>query len=150
MRMVRVLASVRVGAILFVLGAPGGVLAQQVQLAGVAKGANEVPPLLSPGIARATATYDPTTRTLFWNITYSGLTGRPTAMHFHGPADATRNAGIALLIPGDLASPVIGSAVLTEAQAADLLAGTWYLNIHTAAHPAGELRAQMVTGRRQP
>jgi hypothetical protein len=126
-----------------VLAHPSEVQAQQVQLTGEAKGSNEVPPLQSPASGKAVATYDPATRTLSWTITYSGLLTRPTAIHFHGPADSTRNAGIALLIGGNLDSPIKGSAVLTESQAADLLSSRWYLNIHTATHPAGELRAQM-------
>jgi hypothetical protein len=130
-------------ALIAALAGASEVHAQQVQLTGEAKGSNEVPPLQSAASGSAVASYDPATRTLSWTITYSGLSTRPTAMHFHGPADSTRNAGIALLIPGNLDSPIMGSAVLSESQAADLLAGRWYLNIHTAAHPAGELRAQM-------
>jgi hypothetical protein len=44
---------------------------------------------------------------------------------------------------GSLASPIKGSATLTEAQAADLLAGKYYINIHTAAHKGGEIRGQV-------
>jgi hypothetical protein len=42
------------------------------------------------------------------------------------------------------ASPMKGSAVLTDAQVADLLAGKYYINIHTAANQAGELRGQVM------
>ena len=42
-----------------------------------------------------------------------------------------------------LVSPFEGTATLTEAQAADLLAGRWYVNIHTASYPGGELRGQV-------
>jgi hypothetical protein len=119
------------------------VQAQQIQFTGDARGSNEVPPLQSSGSGKALATYDRASKALSWIITYSGLSSRPTAIHFHGPADPTRNAGIVLPVTGNLDSPVQGTAVLTDGQAADLMAGRWYLNIHTAGNPAGELRAQM-------
>jgi hypothetical protein len=34
--------------------------------------------------------------------------------------------------------------MLSEAQAADLLGGKWYVNIHTANNPGGEVRGQML------
>jgi hypothetical protein len=140
-------------AILFL--APGA-WAQTVALKADLSGGNEVPPIQVPGTGNVVASFDPATKVLKWTISYSGLTGAPFAIHFHGPADATRNAGIAVHITGNLASPITGSATLTDRFAADLLAGRWYLNIHTKAHPAGELRGQMVvdtgpaTGPAQP
>ena len=46
-------------------------------------------------------------------------------------------------MPNFAASPAQGSAVLTDAQAADLLAGRYYINVHTAANPRGEIRGQV-------
>ena len=76
-------------------------------------------------------------------MTYSGLSGPAAGAHFHGPGEAGKNAGIVLPFPSPT-SPIKGSQVLTEAQAADLLAGKWYVNVHTAANPGGEIRGQMV------
>ena len=45
-----------------------------------------------------------------------------------------------------LASPLKGEATLTDAQAADLAAGKWYFNVHTAANKGGEIRGQVMKG----
>ena len=107
------------------------------------KGANEVPPVTSKGLGSATVTYDTASKKLTWKITYAGLSGNATAGHFHGPAAADKNAPVVVPFSGNLASPIEGSATLTDAQAADLLAGNWYINIHTADNKPGEIRGQV-------
>lgn len=106
-------------------------------------GKSENPANASAGQGAADIDYDPATKKLSWKVTYSGLSGPATAGHFHGPAEAGKNAGVALAIPNIGTSPVEGSASLTDAQAADLLAGKYYVNIHTAANPGGEIRGQV-------
>ncbi|MBR0696202.1 CHRD domain-containing protein [Bradyrhizobium lablabi] len=104
---------------------------------------SEVPPNTSAATGTADINYDAATKKLTWKVTYSGLSGPATAAHFHGPADAGKNSGVAVAIPNAGSSPVEGSATLTDAQAADLLAGKYYVNIHTAANPGGEIRGQV-------
>ena len=58
-------------------------------------------------------------------------------------AEAGKNGGVAVAIPNATSSPVEGSATLTDAQAADLTGGKYYVNIHTAANPGGEIRGQV-------
>ena len=116
-------------------------------LAAKLDGKSEVPPTASAGTGTADVTYDKGTKTLTWEVTYQGLTGPAKAAHFHGPAAAGANAGVQVDIGKmGLASPMHGSATLTAAQEADLLAGKWYINIHTAANPNGEIRGQVVPG----
>jgi CHRD domain len=107
-------------------------------------GKSEVPPNASAGTGTADIDYDAATKKLSWKLTYSGLSGAATAAHFHGPAEAGKNAGVAVAIPNATSSPAEGSATLTDAQAADLAAGKYYVNVHTAANPGGEIRG-MVT-----
>ena len=106
-------------------------------------GKSEVPANASAGTGTADIDYDPASKKLSWKVTYSGLSGPATAAHFHGPAEAGKNAGVAVAIPTPTSSPVEGSATLTDAQAADLVAGKYYVNIHTAANPGGEIRGQV-------
>ena len=63
---------------------------------------------------------------------------------FHGPADAKTNAGVVVPVKEMSASPLKGEATLTDAQAADLQAGKWYFNVHTAANKGGEIRGQVM------
>ena len=103
-------------------------------------GAQEVPPVATGGTGTADTTFDKSTNVLTWTVTYSGLSGPVTAGHLHGPAMPGANAGVVVPFTGDLSSPIRGKATLTAAQAADLTAGRWYVNLHTAKHPVGEIR----------
>lgn len=96
----------------------------------------------SPGVGTLTGTFDDVTKELSWSITWSGLLGAPSAMHFHGPAVPGVGAGVQVGA-GIAGPPVIGAATLTVGQEADILAGLWYLNLHTSAFGGGEIRGQV-------
>src|SRR5437764_7533657 len=88
-----------------------------------------------------TATYDTSSKKLSWKGSYSGLTGPVTAAHFHS-GEPGKNGGVAVPITPNT-TPFEGSATLTDAQAADLMAGKWYVNLHTDANKGGEIRGQV-------
>lgn len=120
----------------------GAARAETVPFSATLAGASEVPPKTTAGTGAATASLDTATKTLTYSVDYAGLSGPATAAHFHGPAEAGANAGVVVPFPTP-ASPIKGTATLTDAQVADLMAGRWYANVHTAANPAGEVRGQM-------
>ena len=99
----------------------------------------------SPGTGFATMTLDDVTKLFSWDISWSGLDGNITVAHFHGPAAGGQNAGVQVnfgAISG-LSSPSIGSTTISAQQEVDLLAGLWYINIHTDFFPGGEIRGQV-------
>jgi hypothetical protein len=102
---------------------------------------SEVPPTSSSGSGTLTATYDTATKKLSWKGSYSGLSGPATAAHFH-LGDPGKNGGVVVPI-SPAASPFEGSATLTDAQAAEVLDGKWYVNVHTEANKGGEIRGQV-------
>jgi hypothetical protein len=122
-------------------GAPAS--AEMVKLTATIDGAQQSPPVETPGKGSAEVTFDTDSKKLEWTVEYSDLTSPPAAAHFHGPAEPGKNAGVVVPFEGDLASPIKGSATLTDEQAADLLAGKYYINIHTPAHKGGEIRGQV-------
>ena len=136
-----ILAAVAYSAVALI-GVPA--FAEMVSYKADLKGSTEVPPNDSKGMGAVDATYDTASKKLSWTVTYSGLSGPATAAHFHGPAAAGANAPPVVPLPGGVASPMKGDATLTDAQAADLAAGRWYLNVHTAANAGGELRGQVM------
>ncbi len=107
-------------------------------------GSNQVPPVATVASGRLYAVLNKDSRLLRWKLTYSGLNGAATAIDFHGPALIGANASSMLAFKGSLKSPVQGQATLNPTQAADLLSGKWYSNIHTAARPNGEIRGQII------
>jgi hypothetical protein len=91
-------------------------------------GSQEVPAVAASGSGTGFVTYD-------------------TTMHFHGAANPGQNAGVQLNIGAisGLVSPSVGKITIPVGQAADLQNGLWYVNLHTAANPGGELRGQVVS-----
>ena len=118
-------------------------ISNMVALTTQLRAANEVPPNASQGSGSVDAVFNKDTNLLRWKVNFTGLSGPATAAHFHGPAPAGANAGVVLPWPSPITSPMEGSATLNATQVADLMAGRWYANIHTAANPGGEVRGQM-------
>jgi hypothetical protein len=117
--------------------------AETIALKAQLNGANEVPPNTTAGSGQAEASLDTATKILTWTVTYAGLTGPAIGAHLHGPGEHGKNAGI--VIPFNfVATPIKGQATLSDTQMTDLLAGRWYVNVHTSAHPGGEIRGQLV------
>jgi hypothetical protein len=133
----RLLSTISAVAVAALLGLPAR--AETVTLKATMNAASEVPADDSKASGTVTVTYDTVTKLMSFEGNYSGLSGPATAAHFHGPAEAGKNAGVAVKIDNP-ATPFKGSATLTDAQAADLLAGHYYVNVHTDAHKGGEIR----------
>jgi hypothetical protein len=106
-------------------------------------GASEVPANSSTATGTATFKYDKTTYKLSGTVTFSGMTA--TASHIHKGAMG-QSGGV--VIPLDVTAPVTSPITLepTEldsTQRADLMANMYYVNIHSADFPAGEIRGQL-------
>jgi CHRD domain len=117
--------------------------AEVVKLKADLKATEEVPPNDSTGTGVMEATYDSSSKQLSYTADYSGLTGAATMAHFHGPAEPGKNAPIVVPVQGSVASPIKGTATLTDAQAAELLSGKLYFNVHTEKNKGGEIRGQV-------
>jgi hypothetical protein len=128
----------------FAIGCLSAASAATVDFRGTLSGKAEVPPTTSNASGDVLATLDTGSKKLTYTITYIGLSGPATAAHFHGPAAAGANAGVAVPIGSNPASPSSGSVTLTDAQIKDLEAGNWYANVHTEANKGGEIRGQLM------
>lgn len=104
----------------------------------------EVPPAASTATGAAEVQFNENTSMLTWKVTYNGLTGPATGGHVHGPAPVGSNAPVVVPFSGNLnAQPISGERAITPAQFSDLAAGLYYVNIHSARFPGGEIRGQL-------
>jgi hypothetical protein len=110
------------------------------------EGAQEVnPPVGIPGTGSASVYVNTVSNTIDLKGTYSGMTSNVTNAHFHGPANPGQNAGVKIGVThtGGTSGTVTFNGNYLDADEADILAGRWYLNIHTVNNTGGEIRGQV-------
>ena len=124
----------------------------------------EVPAISEPGIGSFKATIDDGGQTISYELTYAGLTSGPLASHIHlgqrdvaggvsaflcggskpacppGPATVTGT-----IVPADVIGPTAQGIAAGEwgELVAAIRSGVTYANVHTTAHPGGEIRGQL-------
>lgn len=114
--------------------------AATTRLTATLSGQNEVPANNSTATGAFTGTYDTDSKVLTYEVTYQGIT--PTMGHIHRGAPG-KNGGVEIGFKDVSSSPIKGSATLTQAKADSLMAGLYYVNLHTQAFPGGEIRGNI-------
>lgn len=127
-------------------------------------GASELPTNTSAGTGTFTATLDTATNIFTYDFTFTGLGTNVTSGHIHGPAAANASAGTTINFAtlagatfsvgatsgtGRGVSTLNAANQITTTVKGDslqklLFAGLAYVNIHTTAFPAGEIRGQII------
>jgi hypothetical protein len=125
----------------FVLGWPITMAASAEDLKVRLSGDQEVPPVTTSASGNGTITVSPN-KSVSGSVTVSGM--QPTAVHIHEGAQGNNGpVVITLTKSSDNTWSVPAGAKLTDAQYKSYLAGNLYVNVHSAAHKGGELRAQL-------
>jgi hypothetical protein len=104
-------------------------------------GAQETPANASTATGSATLVFDTTTKIFTVSVTHSIAT--PTNGHIHKGAIGVMG-GVIFPFPSFTSPISYTSPALDAAQEADLRAQLYYVNIHTAAFPGGEIRGQLI------
>lgn len=133
----------------------GGEIRGQVLLAPSRKfvtsltGGAQHPPVVTPGSGSGSVVLNSSEDQFTVNASFMNLTSNTGAAHIHGPASAAADAGVLFNFDGvQIATTGIvadQTFALTPSQAADLKAGLYYINVHTATNGGGEVRGQLAT-----
>lgn len=122
-------------------------------------GGNEFPTAISPagtgGEIGAGISFDTVTKVLTINVGwgsgngFSDLTSAANNSHVHGPAGFNASAGVVFNLTRANSSANAGfistaTPALNPTQEADLLAGNYYINIHTVNNGGGEIRGNLI------
>lgn len=132
-----------------------------MQFQATLSGAMEVPPVSSPGAGVSVLSFDPALSALRVGLVVSNLRqvreahihlGRPgengpIVLFLYGPAIPVDIGAPTALTNGtftaaNLTGPLRGMPLSVLAQ--QIMAGNAYVNVHTVAHPAGEIRGQIL------
>lgn len=110
-------------------------------------GAQETPPVATPGSGYATMTLDDVTNQFTMTGSFANLIGTTNNAHVHGPAAPGVPAGVMFGITFDFgvtSGNFSFNGVISAAHAQTILDQLAYINIHTTFRPGGEIRGQIV------
>lgn len=110
---------------------------------GMLEGSQEVPAVTTSAQGWVVASLSKNKEMVHVWAVVRGLSGPATAAHFHKAA-AGVNGGVEANLTTNISGNTITATLPAATFADDLIAGNIYLNVHTAANPGGELRAQMM------
>jgi uncharacterized repeat protein (TIGR01451 family) len=144
--------------VMYTVDTTGGYCTQPAELVGfraALSGADEVPPVVTPASGRATFVLHTGTNELTYALRVSQI-GSITGASIHTGAAGVNGPVLVTLYSGtpsfDPNHPLMGSVALDPADAAAILADPagFYVDVHTAAYPAGEVRGQMARATNTP
>jgi hypothetical protein len=109
--------------------------------------AQEVPAFASPGVGVATFMLNSSSDTLCITMTVNNLSGPITGAHIHDGRPGVSGPIVKDLVPflsGNSLQVTLAGSGLSGLSVAKLFAGDYYINVHTAANPGGEIRGQIL------
>ncbi|RTQ52251.1 CHRD domain-containing protein [Hymenobacter gummosus] len=135
-----------IGLLLMALAGRADHLRPHLLLGAQLTGAQEVPAVTTTARGAASFTLNATRDTLFITAAFNGLSGPVTAAHVHDGARGVSGPVVTNLIQflqGNRMQGFLTGADIDRAKLSKYLRGEYYINVHTAANPAGEIRGQI-------
>ncbi len=113
-----------------------------VKFMAAINGVSETPANASAATGTATLTFNSDTKIFSVVVNFSGITA--TSAHIHKGTVGVPG-GVIFGFTSPITSPInYTSVALDSTQQADLNANMYYVNIHSTAFPAGEIRGQLI------
>ncbi|MCB9240951.1 MAG: CHRD domain-containing protein [Flavobacteriales bacterium] len=103
-------------------------------------------PTSTTGVGAAWLSLNPSLDTLWYDVQVTGLTGAITGAHIHNAekgADGGVLVNLSSSVNGNRIMGMITGSAITSSLIDALLTGSTYINIHTSANAAGEIRGQI-------
>ena len=124
-----------------------GIASAQSTFKATLSGSQEVPANLSTATGSGTVLLNAAHTLITVDESWSGLTAPASVSHIHGPALPGASApplftftGVPMATSGSIPEQTFA---ITAAQVTELQGGMFYMNVHDASFPGGEIRGQL-------